>query len=232
MKDERNIFKLLRIVRGISRREIADKVNRPVEDIEAVESGDVQPEGSFLDDYAKALRVPTQFILHRIDEPMSKGSRFEECLYTVLNELRILDNKYKVQVKLPYTHSESGHREQFALYFTAESGDGEPLFCHLADTAEEAKSFINNAYYEGIPCKAASVRWNTSLQSRRCEKGFTGRQLAAASGVLKSTIDYLEGECGRVNRTPLDTAIRLAEALGCSVYDIRDTNGNSGDVCG
>lgn len=76
------------------------------------------------------------------------------------------------------------------------------------------------------------MRWNTSLQSRRCEKGFTGRQLAAASGVLKSTIDYLEGECGRVNRTPLDTAIRLAEALGCSVYDIRDTNENSGDVCG
>lgn len=55
------------------------------------------------------------------------------------------------------------------------------------------------------------------LWEKRMEKGYTIRELAEQSGISRAAINKIEN--GKVSPT-IKTLEALAEALGCSVFDL------------
>ena len=62
----------------------------------------------------------------------------------------------------------------------------------------------------------------TRLQQRRKKKGFTVRELSEKTGIKDRQIEYLDQKAGRMNRAAAETAIKIADALGCDVRKLMD----------
>lgn len=223
MDKDRNIFRILRQIRGIDVHELAEKLNKADEYVLSVEDGSIQPVAGPLVEYANALGVTTEFIVSRRTDAGNRDEKFEDYLFDVLQDVRRLSMEYDVQVKLPYTHAE--RPEQYAIYFREAAEPHKTAFVCFADCIEKVKDCISGASNDsGIPYRAVSVRWNTILQSLRCRKGLTCKQLEDMTGISKRQIEYLEGACGRINKTSLERAVKLSKALGCSAEELMDKN--------
>ena len=220
MDREKNIFKILRQIRGIEKSELAETLGVSIEDIDSVESGITQPNGTMLKDFASALGVTPNFIINRSTDKEHKDEKYEDYLLEVLQDIRRLNMKYSVQVKLPYTHSE--RPDQYALNFTEIMNPKKISFTLFADTAEEAKAYIAGRHDDGLPYEVVSVKWNTNLQSLRRKNGFTCKKLGELTGISPRQLQYLEGACGRINKTTLERAVKLATALNCHAEDLLD----------
>ena len=223
MDKEKNIYKTLRQIRGIEITELAEMLNVSAEYIDDVESGHLQPKGLALINYAKALRVTPEFITNRnanADNQTMRIAKHEDYIWKILQDIRKLSTEYDVQVKRPYTHSE--RQEQYAIYFRDRTDPGRIAFVCFADTFEEAKTCISSARNDDGPYKIHSVKWNTNLQSLRCKKGLTCKQLEKITGISKRQLEYLEGACGRINKTALESAVKLSKALQCHVEELMD----------
>ena len=62
----------------------------------------------------------------------------------------------------------------------------------------------------------------TNLQRLRLEKGLSQSQLAKLAGVPVPYLQHLEIGTRNINKTALDRAIALAEALDCDVRDLME----------
>lgn len=60
----------------------------------------------------------------------------------------------------------------------------------------------------------------TKLQKMRKRAGLTQAELARECNVSIKTIQALEIGQNDINKTAVITVIRMAEALGCTIYDI------------
>lgn len=60
----------------------------------------------------------------------------------------------------------------------------------------------------------------TKLKNMRETKGLTQAELSAKSGVNLRTVQNFEQGFKDINKANVITVLSLAEALGCSVYDI------------
>lgn len=58
----------------------------------------------------------------------------------------------------------------------------------------------------------------TNLKKMRIAAGLTQRELERRSGVYQCQISWIE--TGLVKNPRVDTAAKLARALGCTVYDL------------
>jgi transcriptional regulator with XRE-family HTH domain len=93
MNKERNIFKLLRLIRNIKVSELAEMLDTSVANISSIENGRSQPSRRLLRDYAQVLGVTPEFISNHASNAENKDSRFEDYLFEVLNEVLELDRK-------------------------------------------------------------------------------------------------------------------------------------------
>lgn len=63
-----------------------------------------------------------------------------------------------------------------------------------------------------------------SLQSMRLKAGFSQAKLAAASGVNIRNIQQYEQGSRRIDGASLETLCRLCEIMGCTLYDILESD--------
>lgn len=226
MNKEKNIFKVLRQIRGIDVHGLAKKLHETDEYVLSVENGITQPVGIPLGDYADALGVTAEFIANRREDAENRDEKFEDYLFGVLQDVRRLSMEYDVQVKLPYTHTD--RPEQYAVYFREIAAPRNTSFVCYADCIEDVNAYISGSRNDsGVPYRVVSAKWNTVLQSLRCKKGLTCKQLEDMTGISRRQIEYLEGACGRVNKTSLERAVKLSKALGCRAEDLMDKNEDS-----
>ena len=85
-------------------------------------------------------------------------------------------------------------------------------------------------------CISAAVCYNVSkrssgdmvmssnLSNKRKAAGLSQSQLAAVSGVPRRTIQSLEIKQRDINKLAVGQAIRLADAIGCDVREILETD--------
>ena len=62
-----------------------------------------------------------------------------------------------------------------------------------------------------------------SLQSERMKAGFSQRSLADASGVNIRNIQQYEIGARNINGSSLETLCKLASAIGCTLYDLLES---------
>lgn len=226
MDNERNIYRALRLIRGFDVQELANKLNTTDDEILSVEKGLSQPVGAQLFSYAEALGVTSRFIESHMADAENRDEKFEDYLFGVLQDMRRLSMEYDVQVKLPYTHTD--RPEQYAVYFREVTDPRNTSFVCYADCIEDVNAYISGARNDsGVPYRVVSAKWNTVLQSLRCKKGLTCKQLEDMTGISRRQLEYLEGACGRVNKTSLERAVKLSKALGCCAEDLMDKNEDS-----
>lgn len=92
---ERNIFKILRMIRGIKVTDLANELDVTPSNICSIEAGRHNPSRRLLKDYAKALKVTPEFISNHMPNSENKDDRFEEYLFGVLNDVLTLDQELK-----------------------------------------------------------------------------------------------------------------------------------------
>ncbi len=95
MNKERNIFKVLRLIRDIRVADLAKTLDTSVANISSIETGRSQPSRRLLRDYAKALGVTPEFISNHAPNAENKDDKFEKYLFDVLNDVLELDRKEK-----------------------------------------------------------------------------------------------------------------------------------------
>jgi transcriptional regulator with XRE-family HTH domain len=223
MDKKRNIYKTLRQIRGMEVSDLAKMIGESNEYINEVESGHIQPKALELIKYAEALDVTPEFIIHRSTEKKTeKETRFEDYIWHILQDVQKLSLEYDVQVKKPYTHSEHEHADQYAIYFKKSTSPGQIAFVCFADTEINVGKSITNTRNDGVSIR--SVKWNTNLQSQRCKNGLTCKQVEGLTGISRRQLEYLEGAPGRINKTALESAVKLAKALHCNVEELMDTD--------
>lgn len=94
-KDETNIFKLMRIIRNLSVKELAERLEVSPSSICLIESGKRNPGKRLLRDYAIELGVTPDFLGHHMNsgEKTERELRFEDHLFSVLREVIANDKK-------------------------------------------------------------------------------------------------------------------------------------------
>ena len=84
MKRDNNIFRLLRIARDKTVKEIADELRVTPSYINAIENGSRIPSIRLIKDYAEALNVDER-IIHEFNKNTTEKTRFEDMLLSLLN---------------------------------------------------------------------------------------------------------------------------------------------------
>ena len=95
---ERNIFKFLRMIRDIKVTDLAKTLDVSPANISSIEAGRHSPSKRLLEDYAQALGVTPDFINNHLpgSENSENGAdRYEEYLFSVLNDVLTLDQERK-----------------------------------------------------------------------------------------------------------------------------------------
>lgn len=63
----------------------------------------------------------------------------------------------------------------------------------------------------------ASAELGARIVARRVALGWSGETLGRMAGITRAAVGYIEGG---MNRPSLPVALAIAEALGCSLYDL------------
>lgn len=97
--NERNIFRVLRMIRDIKVTDLAKTLDVSPANISSIEAGRHNPGKRLLKDYAHALGVTPDFISNHISydnsTENSNENRYEEYLFSILNEVLTLDREGK-----------------------------------------------------------------------------------------------------------------------------------------
>ena len=89
---ENNVYRLLRIARDLSVKEIADALQVTPAYIHAIEAGKREPSIKLIPQYAKVLGVDENTLFH-FREPENQPGKFENFLLSILQMIAALDEK-------------------------------------------------------------------------------------------------------------------------------------------
>lgn len=87
----KNVFRILRIVREIKASELANKLDISAATISSIENGRFSPGRRLLRDYAKALDVTPEFISEYVEIAKNEDCRYEEYFFQVLTAVIEMD---------------------------------------------------------------------------------------------------------------------------------------------